>query len=105
MASNGSNQIPGFAHAIQVDRRLVRLLSDAMYTSFSNCLRELAINAYDADATALHIEYDVPPRLPGDAGPHPSTKGGWSSGTMAGACPGMTSRASLASHLPEIATT
>lgn len=69
MPTRKTDSIPGFAHSIQVDRRLVRLLSDSTYTSFANCLRELAINAYDADATTLKIDYDVPPRPPGDPGP------------------------------------
>jgi hypothetical protein len=69
MPTRNKDSVPGFVRSIQVDRRLVRLLSDSTYTSFANCLRELAINAYDADANTLKIEYDVPPRPPGDPGP------------------------------------
>lgn len=59
----GSGVLPGFSHTIQVDKNLVRLLSDQTYTSFTNCIRELVVNAYDADATQVTIDTDIP-RVP-----------------------------------------
>jgi hypothetical protein len=61
MSPNDRNAgLPGFQNQIQVDKELVSLLSDSTYTSFAHCIRELVVNAYDADSTEVSIEFRVP---------------------------------------------
>ncbi len=60
MPALAPSALPGFSHTIQVDKNLIRLLSDQTYTSFTNCLRELIVNAYDADASVVSIQTDIP---------------------------------------------
>lgn len=47
---------------IQVDKRIVPLLSKSTYENFPRALRELISNAYDADATKVTIDIDVKKR-------------------------------------------
>lgn len=51
--------------SIQVDSRIVSLLSEGTYTAFSNSLREVVVNAYDADATRVEVNYSTSPTYDG----------------------------------------
>jgi len=44
---------------LSVDRRIVRLLSASTYEDFPGAIREMVSNAYDADATEVHIVIDL----------------------------------------------
>ncbi len=44
---------------ISVDRRIVRLLSTSTYEDFPGAIKEMASNAYDADATEVDIKIDI----------------------------------------------
>jgi hypothetical protein len=44
---------------LSVDKRIVRLLSASTYENFPEAIREMVSNAYDADATEIHISIDL----------------------------------------------
>jgi hypothetical protein len=44
---------------ITVDKRIVKILSEATYEDFPNALRELIVNSYDADASQVNINIDL----------------------------------------------
>jgi hypothetical protein len=44
---------------LTVDKRIVRLLSASTYENFPDAIREMVSNAYDADATEMHITIDL----------------------------------------------
>ena len=45
--------------SIRVDKRIVKLLSGATYENFPKALKELIVNAYDADATKVDVNIDL----------------------------------------------
>lgn len=44
---------------ITVDKRIVKILSEATYEDFPNALKELIVNSYDADATKVEIDINL----------------------------------------------
>jgi len=44
---------------ITVDKRIVKILSEATYEDFPNALREIIVNSYDADASRVDINIDL----------------------------------------------
>jgi HSP90 family molecular chaperone len=44
---------------LTVDKRIVRLLSASTYENFPDAIREMVSNAFDADATEIHISIDL----------------------------------------------
>jgi hypothetical protein len=52
--------MPDFVKQLTVDKRIVPLLSKSAYQrSFAYAVREMVSNAYDADATTVHITIDL----------------------------------------------
>lgn len=51
-----NNEIHKWPKKIRVDKRIVKILSEATYESFPNALREIIVNSYDADANKVEIK-------------------------------------------------
>lgn len=43
---------------LTVDKRIVKILSEATYENFPNALKEIIVNGYDADATIVDVRID-----------------------------------------------